>query len=70
MGSAQLLETWPSPQQPVCLTGLFAKHQRNHHPAELLTHPKEAQWGPGVMQNPESEGQEGWLIPTSPFFSP
>lgn len=22
------------------------------------------------MQNPESEGQEGWLIPTSPFFHP
>lgn len=23
--------------------GLFAKQQRNYHPAELLTHPKESQ---------------------------
>lgn len=69
VGSVQLLERQPSPQQPARLTGLFAKHQRNRHPAELLTRPKEAQWGLGVMQVPERERQGGWLIPTSPFFT-
>lgn len=59
----------PGPQQLVCLTGLFPKQQRNHHPAELLTHPKESQWELGVMQMPETGRQEGWLIPTRPFFT-
>lgn len=57
VGSVQLLERQPSPQQPARFTGLFAKQQRNCHPAELLTRPEEAQWGLGVMQVPEREAR-------------
>lgn len=60
--------------QLVCLTGLFAKQQRNYHTADLLMHPKEAQWGLGVMQIPEREARgpadphKPILYPESPFL--
>lgn len=65
VGSAQLLETQPSPQQSVGLTGLFAKQQRNYRPAGLLVHPKKSVW----TQRDTKHRERGCTITTSPFFT-